>query len=89
MPRHGDAVNSHAPPYYRQDPSVKRAIDERLNSLQRRPISYRNQSIDLQSKSADWFVYDNGLRRERGNQGCSSEKICVNLPKVNQPSRKQ
>ena len=31
----------------------------------RRPLLYRNQSIDLQSKSMDWFLYDNGLRRER------------------------
>ena len=31
----------------------------------RRPISYRNQSIDLQSKSMDWFLFDIGLRRER------------------------
>ena len=28
----------------------------------RRPLSYRNQSIDLGSKSMDWFLYDNGLR---------------------------
>ena len=27
-----------------------------------RPLSYRSQSIDLQSKSKDWFLYDNGLR---------------------------
>ena len=31
----------------------------------RRLLSYRNQSIDLQSKSMDWFLYDNGLRHER------------------------
>ena len=31
----------------------------------RRPLSYRNQSIDLQSKSMDLFLYDNGLRDER------------------------
>ena len=31
----------------------------------RRPLSYRNQSIDLQSKWMDWFLYDNGLRHER------------------------
>ena len=30
-----------------------------------RPSSYRNQSIDLRSKSMDWFLYDNGLRHER------------------------
>ena len=29
------------------------------------PLSYRNQSIDLLGKSADWFLYDNGLRHER------------------------
>ena len=31
MPRHGNAVNSHAPPYHRQDPSVKAAVDKKLN----------------------------------------------------------
>ena len=31
----------------------------------RRPLSYWNQSIDLQSKSMDWFLYDNGLRLEK------------------------
>ena len=38
----------------------------------RGPLSYRNQSIDLQSKSIDllcksmdWFLYDNGIRHER------------------------
>ena len=31
----------------------------------RGPLSYRNQSTDLQSKSMDWFLYDNGLRHER------------------------
>ena len=36
----------------------------------RRPLSYRNQSIDLLCKSMDWldwFLYDNGLRHERVN----------------------
>ena len=31
----------------------------------RRPLSYKNQSIDLQSKLTDWFLYDNGLRHEK------------------------
>ena len=31
----------------------------------RRPLPYRNQSIDLRSKSVNWFLYDNGLRHER------------------------
>ena len=30
----------------------------------RRSISYKNQSIDLQSKSMDWFVYERDLRHE-------------------------
>ena len=30
-----------------------------------RPISYRNQSIDLLCKSMGWFLYDIGLGRER------------------------
>ena len=33
----------------------------------RRSLSYRNQFIDLQSKSVDWFLYDNGFRHERVN----------------------
>ena len=36
----------------------------RLALSKRRPLSYRNQSIDLRSKSMDWFLY-NGLRLER------------------------
>ena len=32
-----------------------------LTLSRRRPLSYRNQ----QSKSMDWFQYDNGLRHER------------------------
>ena len=31
----------------------------------RRLLPYINQSIDLQSKSMDWFLYGNGLRHER------------------------
>ena len=38
----------------------------RLLTLSRwRPLSYRSQSIDLRSKSVDWFLYDNALRHER------------------------
>ena len=36
-----------------------------LTLSRQRLISYRNQSIDLQSKSMDWFLYDIGLRRKR------------------------
>ena len=42
----------------------------------RRPSSYRNQSIDLPSKSMDWFLYDNGLRHERVNMFWSKTKWC-------------
>ena len=31
----------------------------------RRSLSYKNQSIDLQSKSMDWFLYGRDLRLER------------------------
>ena len=34
----------------------------------RRSLSYRNQSIDLQSKSMDWVLYDRDLRHERVNK---------------------
>ena len=35
-----------------------------LNLSRRRPLSYKNQSIDLLRKSMDWFLYDNGLGLE-------------------------
>ena len=31
------------------------------------PLPYKNYSIDLQSKSMEWFLYDNDLRHERVN----------------------
>ena len=43
-------------------------LNFRLNALTlswRRSLSCRNQSIDLQSKSMDWFPYDRDLRQER------------------------
>ena len=39
--------------------------DDSLTLSRRTPLSYRNESIDLQSKSMDWFLYDNGVRLER------------------------
>ena len=39
-----------------------------------RLLSYRNQSIDLLSKSMDWFLYDNGLRHERVNVGANQKR---------------
>ena len=43
-------------------------IGKKLTLSWQRPLSYRNQSIDLESKSMDWFLYDNGLRHERVKQ---------------------
>ena len=38
---------------------------EPLTLSWRRSLSCRNQSIDLESKSMDWFPYDRDLRQER------------------------
>ena len=40
-----------------------------LTLSRRRPILYRNHSIDLLCKSMNWFLYDIGLRRERAKTG--------------------
>ena len=32
-----------------------------------RSLPYRNQSIDLQSRSMDWFLYDTDIRHKRVN----------------------
>ena len=47
--------------------------EKKLTLSWRRPLSYRNQSIDLLRKSLDWFLYDIGLRHERVkcNNDCS------------------
>ena len=36
-----------------------------FNSFMTEVRSYRKQSIDLQSKSMEWFLYDTDLRHER------------------------
>ena len=36
-----------------------------------RSLSHKNQSIDLQCKSMDWFLYDRNLRHERVKVICS------------------
>ena len=51
----------------------------------RRPLSYRNQSIDLRSKSMDWFLYDNGPCHERVNipfQGNSSKVDLLSIYRI-------
>ena len=47
---------------------MRQKLQNCLNCLTlswRRPLSYRNQSINLRSKSMNCFLYDNGLRHER------------------------
>ena len=51
-----------------------------------RLLSYSNQSIDLQSTSVDWFLYDNGLRHERVK--LLQKKFLVILPKFQGMSKK-
>ena len=48
----------------------------RLTLSWRRPLLYRNQSIDLIRKSMDWFPYDNGLRHERVKRIKAFAQIC-------------
>ena len=38
-----------------------------FNSFMTKVPSYRNQFIDLQSKSMNWFLYNRDLRHERVN----------------------
>ena len=49
------------PPFLKHSSILK----AQLTLSWRRPLSYRNRSTDLQSKSMDWFLNDNGLRHER------------------------
>ena len=44
---------------------IKNKIIPSLTLSWRRPLSYRNQPIDLLCKSMDWFLYDNDPRHER------------------------
>ena len=52
----------------------------------RRPLSYRNQSINLLCKSMDWFLYDNVLRHERVKE-CSSNSVQVVFFKILEDSQ--
>ena len=47
----------------------------------RRPLSYRNQSIDLQTQSINWFLHDNGLRHERVKADSTKYLFLENLYK--------
>ena len=46
----------------------------------RRPLSYRNQPLDLLCKSMDCFLYDNCLRYERVNDWRNLAIFCINHP---------
>ena len=49
----------------------------------RRPLLYRNKSIDLLCKSIDWFLYDNGLCHERVNADLKiSLYVCVHVKTI-------
>ena len=51
-----------------------------LNNLtlsRRRPLSYRNQSIDLLHKSMNWFLYDNDLHHERVKSLFGHAWVCL------------
>ena len=69
--RHFSACNSNLPPttFYLRSQKVH----GHFSIYQLGPISsfrslpYRNQSIDLQRKSVDWFLYNRDLRHERVN----------------------
>ena len=55
--------------------TIWKAKEYHLTLSRWRPLSYRNQSIDLQSKSMDWFLYDNGFGRERINCSLATEAL--------------
>ena len=51
----------------------------------RRSLLYRNQSIDLQNKSMNWFLYDRNFRHERVNAlllACIHWDILLNNDKI-------
>ena len=56
-----------------------------INSLMTEAPIIRNQSIDLQTKSIDWFLYDRDLRYERVkglNLNCKVANSCWSISKI-------
>ena len=51
----------------------------------RRSLSYRNQSIDLRSKSMDWFLYNRDLRHESVKQLASPPVNFIKPFQVSKP----
>ena len=59
--------------------------EEHLNSFMMEVPFIKNQSIDLQSKSMDWFLYDRDLRHERINDlslVCTHQDILLDYDKI-------
>ena len=54
----------------------------------RRPLSYRNLSIDLLLKSMDWFLYDTGRRHERVKAHQDGKKVWIMRDSKNLVSKK-
>ena len=50
-----------------------------LNFSWQRSLLYRNQSIDLQNKSIDWFLYDRSFRHERVTAMLIALMLCYML----------
>ena len=49
-------------------------------------LSYKNQSLDLQNKSIDWFLYDRDLGHERVNCNPEIRELAIllfDITKVN------
>ena len=64
---------------YTSEMKIMKIILSSLTLSRRRPLSYRNQSIDLLRKSVDWFLYDNGLRLERVNNFLNIESYQLHV----------
>ena len=60
-----------------------------ITLLWRRSLSYRNQSIDLQSKSMDLFLYDRDLRHEKDKLKSEEYLNVVKTNKLKTPQKKQ
>ena len=58
-------------------------FENSLTLSRRRPISYRNQSIDLLGKSMDWFLYDNRLCHEMVNKKIIYKRSCLYIKYIN------
>ena len=77
MPRHGSAVNSDAPPYYRQSQSVKTTIDEKLNQGWSTGKDYVNLT-ESESTLSETIKYPNVIDNKKYKQKEKSKDISGN-----------